>query len=101
VDCPEPGLALLDAGSKVLSGDKSADGTHAADFARREIRVMRCSEEHGWATGADVERLRVGDRLRLVQNHVCPVINLTDDLTVMQDHAVAGEWRVAARGKSR
>lgn len=100
VDRPEPGLALLDSGSKTLTSDRVPDGRHGVLFDRPSIGITRCSEEHGFATGEEVDALRVGERVRIVPAHVCPVVNLADDVTVIdQDGAVMNTWRVAARGK--
>jgi D-serine deaminase-like pyridoxal phosphate-dependent protein len=102
VDRPEPGLALLDAGSKTLSGDRTSDGVHGALWdgggPGNDVRVTRCSEEHGWATGAGTDALRVSERVRLVPAHVCPVVNLADEVTVIRGEMVVDRWRVAARG---
>ncbi len=101
VDKPQPGLALVDAGSKTLSSDKSAAGMHASLLDGRDAHVTRCSEEHGWVTGPDTDALRIGERVRLVPAHVCPVINLADEVTVLRGGKVEGTWRVAARGKTQ
>jgi len=101
VDLPEPGLALIDAGSKTFSSDKTANGLSASSFDRCEIHVVRCSEEHGFVRGSDVEQLRVGERRRFVPAHVCPTINLTDELTIIRDDTIIDHWCVAARGKVR
>jgi D-serine deaminase-like pyridoxal phosphate-dependent protein len=50
-------------------------------------------------TGSETDGLRVGERVRVVPAHVCPVVNLTDELTVIKDGVVVDRWRVAARGK--
>lgn len=102
VDRPEPSLALLDTGSKTLTSDRTPDGRHGTllDPNRRAIGITRCSEEHGFATGPDVDGLRVGERVRIVPAHVCPVVNLADEVTVLDENGEAGEtWRVTARGK--
>jgi D-serine deaminase-like pyridoxal phosphate-dependent protein len=99
VDRPDAQLALIDAGSKTLSGDKSAAGISGSVLDGRDIHVTRCSEEHGWATGADVGQLRIGDRVRLVPAHICPAINLADTVIVVSGGEVVDRWRVAARGK--
>ena len=99
VDLPEPGLALVDAGSKVLSGDRTPDGVHAACADGRDLAVVRVNEEHGYVRGSAVGSLRVGDRLRLVPAHVCPVINLTDEVLVVEGETVVGRWTVDARGR--
>lgn len=100
VDRAAPGLALLDAGSKTFSSDKTATGIHGSLFDRHAVHVTRLSEEHGWATGPDVDQLRVGGRVRVVPAHVCPVVNLADEVTVIDAAGNAVDtWRVAARGK--
>jgi D-serine deaminase-like pyridoxal phosphate-dependent protein len=33
--------------------------------------------------------------------HICPVINLTDEVTVTANDQVVATWRVEARGKTR
>lgn len=98
VDRPEPGLALIDAGSKVFSSDKTPAGVSGRDFLGRDIAVVRCNEEHGYLNGTDVDALRIGDRLRLVPAHVCTVINLANEVTVLQGDAVIDTWNIEARG---
>jgi D-serine deaminase-like pyridoxal phosphate-dependent protein len=98
VDRPEPGLAIVDAGSKCFSSDRTPDGLAAADLDGRDLLVRRLSEEHGFVTGADADGLNVGDRVRLVPAHVCPSVNLADHLNVVSGDAVVASWSVAARG---
>ncbi len=98
VDRPEPELALLDAGSKTLSGDRTPDGWSACGLDLRDVYVKRCSEEHGWTSGDGVGGLQIGRRIRLVPAHVCPVVNLADSVTVVREEAILTTWRVAARG---
>jgi D-serine deaminase-like pyridoxal phosphate-dependent protein len=101
VDLPEPGLALIDAGSKTLSGDRTPAGVHAAGADGRDLAVVRVNEEHGFVRGSAVGSLRIGDRLRLVPAHVCPVINLTDEVVVVEGDNVVDRWAVEARGQVR
>lgn len=98
VDRPEPGLALIDAGSKVFSSDKTPLGLSGRDFLRRDIAVVRCNEEHGYLNGADVDALRIGDRVRLVPAHVCTTINLADAVTVVRGDEIVDRWKIDARG---
>ncbi|MBI5693233.1 MAG: alanine racemase [Verrucomicrobia bacterium] len=98
VDKPEPGFALVDAGSKTLFADRTADSLYAVAADGRDLKVVRVSEEHGWLRGADVDRLRIGERLRLIPVHVCPVVNLTDEVIVTAGDEVVDTWRVDARG---
>jgi D-serine deaminase-like pyridoxal phosphate-dependent protein len=101
VDKPEPGLALIDAGSKTFSSDRTADNIHARAADGRDLAVVRVNEEHGYVRGAAVEALRVGERLAFTPAHICPVINLTDEVTVTGGGQIVDTWRVEARGKNR
>jgi D-serine deaminase-like pyridoxal phosphate-dependent protein len=98
VDRPAPGLALLDAGSKTLSSDRTPEGV----FARCEWGdVTRVSEEHSFLTGPRVDELAVGRRITLMPAHVCTAVNLTDSVTVVRGGEVLDTWRVDARGKTQ
>jgi D-serine deaminase-like pyridoxal phosphate-dependent protein len=98
VDRPTKELALVDAGSKTLSGDKTAEGLSGSLFDRRYAHVTKCSEEHGWTTGADVDTLKIGERVRLVPAHICPAINLANEVKVISGDEVVDTWLVDARG---
>lgn len=99
VDKPEPGLALIDAGSKTFSSDKTAEGVSALAADGRDIKVVRVNEEHGYLRGSDVDALKIGDRLVLIPAHVCTVVNLTDKVVVTEGNRVTGTWNVDARGR--
>lgn len=99
VELPEPGLALIDAGSKVFSGDKTPGGLHARAADGRDLAVVRVNEEHGYLGGSAVAGLRLGDRIVFTPAHVCPVLNLTDTVAVVQSGRLAATWRVEARGQ--
>jgi D-serine deaminase-like pyridoxal phosphate-dependent protein len=90
----------VDAGSKALSKEvRSDDGSFGALLDRPDVRLAALTEEHGVldlsATGW---RPRVGDRVRIVPNHVCVSVNLQDHLL-----AVDGEssvyWELEGRGR--
>ena len=65
----------------------------------RDIQVVRVNEEHGYVRGKDVDTLRVGDRIKLMPAHICPVINLTDYVMITEGDQVVDRWRVDARGR--
>lgn len=101
VDKPEPGLALIDAGSKTFSSDRTGDNVHARAVDGRDLAVVRVNEEHGYVRGTAVDALRVGERVTFMPAHICPVINLTDTVTVTAGGQVVATWRVEARGQTR
>jgi D-serine deaminase-like pyridoxal phosphate-dependent protein len=100
VDRPEPGLALIDAGSKVFSGDKTREGFSGRCLEYPDIFVRRVNEEHGYLAGESVDRLNLGDRLRFVPAHVCPVVNLASEVALVRQNRVIERWKVDARGRS-
>jgi D-serine deaminase-like pyridoxal phosphate-dependent protein len=105
VSTPERGRAVIDAGSKTLTSDLVApdvgDG-YGLVLEHPEAVITALSEEHGVLDVSRCERPpRVGDRVRIVPNHVCPVSNLHDLVYVHRGGAVHGAWPVAARGTTR
>jgi D-serine deaminase-like pyridoxal phosphate-dependent protein len=101
VDRPEPGLALIDAGSKTFSSDKTPEGLSARATDGRDLAVVRCNEEHGYVRGPATDALRIGDRVLFTPAHVCPVVNLTDQVVVTESGLAVDIWRVEARGRTQ
>ena len=66
----------------------------------RGARWLDFSEEHGEiALAGPAQELRVGDKIELVPRHGCTTVNLYDRYQVIEDGALAGTWKVAARGR--
>jgi len=101
VDKPEPGLALIDAGSKTFSSDRTPDGVSARAADGRDLAVMRVNEEHGYLRGSAVDALQVGERIIFIPAHVCMVVNLTDSVVVTEAGQPVDTWRVEARGRTQ
>jgi D-serine deaminase-like pyridoxal phosphate-dependent protein len=60
------------------------------------------SEEHGVvALSRDDPELKIGDQVEIIPNHICPSVNLMDELVIVRDGQVIDTWKVAARGKIR
>lgn len=78
-----PGRAVVDAGSKALAKEDRGGAGYGFVLDRPDVRVAGLSEEHGVldVSGTDW-RPSVGDRVRLVPNHVCVSVNLQDRLLV-------------------
>jgi D-serine deaminase-like pyridoxal phosphate-dependent protein len=58
------------------------------------------NEEHGYIDLPDAaSRFQVGDRLRIVMNHVCVAVNLHERVHGIRGEEVVESWQVAARGK--
>ena len=94
--------AVIDAGSKTLSADAllSGAGQHFGYIQDHPEYILDdLSEEHGHVTISDDATVRVGDRLRVIPNHICPCINLHDQVFVVSGDRIVDKWKVAARGK--
>jgi D-serine deaminase-like pyridoxal phosphate-dependent protein len=62
--------------------------------------VKSVSEEHGLLDLSRTDwRPRVGERVRIVPNHVCVSVNLHERLYGVRGDEVAQVWDVAARGR--
>lgn len=101
VSRPAPDRAIIDAGSKALAMDPSASHAgHGFIVGHPEATLARISEEHGVILlPPDEPGFAVGDRVEVIPNHICPAINLMDELLVARDGQIVDRWRVAARGK--
>lgn len=99
------GQAIIDAGSKTLSSDRLhgfPDGGYGIVVEDPGVFVTRMSEEHGVLDlSAATRAYRVGDRVTIVPNHVCTVVNLHDRLVLHRGGEVVGSYCVAGRGKIR
>jgi D-serine deaminase-like pyridoxal phosphate-dependent protein len=100
---PEATRAVIDAGSKVLTSDRlltaDPDPTFGAVAGYPDAYVSRLSEEHGLLEFASPPDLRIGERVAIVPNHICPVVNLADSVSVIVDGGLTERWEVAARGR--
>ena len=59
----------------------------------------RLSEEHGVIEIPSSANVSIGERILIMPNHICPVINLANELTIVEDGEVVDQWPVAARGR--
>ncbi|MEO7711719.1 MAG: alanine racemase [Gemmatimonadaceae bacterium] len=98
-----PGQAVIDAGTKSLGREpvRGADGEGFGQLLEHpDVVVARLSEEHGVLDLARSSwRPVVGERVRIVPNHVCIVVHLNDLVFGMRGDAVVSSWPVAARGR--
>jgi D-serine deaminase-like pyridoxal phosphate-dependent protein len=105
VSRPAPDRAVIDAGSKALALDKGGHGVETAKgfgmVAGRKAVIDRLSEEHGILTVDPAESLAVGDRIRIIPNHACPVVNLFDAAYGVRNGTVETAFKIAARGMSQ
>ncbi|WP_197169360.1 alanine racemase [Novipirellula galeiformis] len=96
------GKAVIDAGSKMFSSDLcGADPTSGLGYLidHPGAKLARLSEEHGeielqqsdWSP-------KVGDRVRILPNHICPCVNLQNELVLVDGDQPVSHSTVDARG---
>lgn len=93
--------AIIDSGSKMFSGDLLLSGERKYfGYVQNhpELILEDLSEEHGHLFVPSTASLRIGDRLRVIPNHICPCINLQEHVFLVSGDQVIDQWKVAARG---
>lgn len=99
---PTEDRAVLDAGTKILSTDGPLGGCFGHIIDVPGWSITRLSEEH-----AVVERMdkgavfpEIGQRVSIIPNHICTVINLQNSVVGIEDERVVATLPVLARGGS-
>jgi D-serine deaminase-like pyridoxal phosphate-dependent protein len=93
---------IVDAGAKALSKDVAPYlAGHGAVIGFPDAVLARVNDHHGTAeVPAGSPRPAIGEVVLIVPNHVCPVVNLFDELLVVQGRQVVDRWPVDARGRN-
>jgi D-serine deaminase-like pyridoxal phosphate-dependent protein len=103
VSTARPGQTIIDGGSKTFSSDRlanSAEVTFGHVVEAPGARFHKMNEEHGFIDMAHAEaEFRVGDRVRVIPNHICVAVNLHEKVYGVRGETVEEVWPVDARGK--
>jgi D-serine deaminase-like pyridoxal phosphate-dependent protein len=94
---------VLDAGAKTLSKDLPGilQG-YGTVIGYPHLQVERLYDHHAVVSGVEGRLPQVGEVLWIVPNHVCPVVDLSDEFWVdAGDGRGLERWPVDARGRSR
>lgn len=105
VSTARKGQIIVDGGSKTFSSDRSliaGDNTFGRVVEAPEAEFRQMNEEHGYVDITRTEReFPVGDRLRIIPNHICTAVNLHEQVYGIRGQTVEKTWNVEARGKLR
>ncbi len=104
VSTARPDAVVIDGGSKTFSSDPlrpDDDGEFGRVLDMPGARLHKMSEEHGVVdlrehSGSSP---RLGQRLRIIPNHVCVTVNMHERAFGLRGDTVQESWVVAARGK--
>lgn len=94
------GRFVLDAGAKALTKDapRLLDGFGALP-RYPQARITALYDHHAVVETRGGGALELGELVAVVPNHVCPVVNLHDELLVLDDGVICDRWPVDARGR--
>lgn len=98
------GQVVIDAGSKALARDASSipNGGFGYVVEYPEARIKQLSEEHGQIDVTKCrERPRIGERVTIIPNHICPCVNLQAAVWWMEPGERLQQMVVDARGKTQ
>jgi D-serine deaminase-like pyridoxal phosphate-dependent protein len=99
VSRPTGDRAIIDAGSKSLTSDLLGLSGYGTLTSHGNAQISEVSEEHGHVDLAGTaDKPGIGDLVRVLPNHVCPVSNLFDKVVLIRGSEVLGAVRVDARG---
>ena len=104
VSRPTGDRAVIDAGSKTLSSDLLSPGQGDGygllpDYP--DATLTRLNEEHGVVhLGRAASKPEIGERVRIIPNHVCVVTNLHDRVYLHREGTVLANLPVYLRGKT-
>jgi D-serine deaminase-like pyridoxal phosphate-dependent protein len=97
------GQMIIDGGSKTFSSDRlanPADVTFGHLVEAPGARFHKMNEEHGFIDVSRAEtEFHVGDRVRVIPNHICVAVNLHEKVYGLRGDTVEAVWPVDARGK--
>lgn len=92
----------IDGGAKTFSKDTypgTEPGVLGRSADRRGDTIVGLTDEHGIV--ASDQPADLGAVHRFFPMHVCPMVNLADELVMIRDEHVVDVWPVRARGKNR
>ena len=100
VSRPTEARAVLDTGSKALTSDTLGLEGFGLILGYPDAVLSALSEEHGVVDlSGCAQKPKVGDVVRIIPNHACPVSNLFDTVALVRGGEVVEIIPVAARGR--
>jgi D-serine deaminase-like pyridoxal phosphate-dependent protein len=98
-----PKQIVLDAGSKTLTSDRcgpAPESGHGHIVEYPDAKITKLSEEHAQVDVSLCARIpKVGQRVTVIPNHICPCGNLQDNLWWHEEGEAPRAIPIEARGK--
>jgi len=94
---------VIDGGTKTFTSDlclPARESGHGYMLEYPQARIKPLSEEHGPVDVSQCEkRPKIGERVSIIPNHICPCINLQDSIWWREADGSLQKIKVDARGK--
>nr|WP_299170963.1 D-TA family PLP-dependent enzyme [uncultured Allomuricauda sp.] len=93
---PTEDIVTLDLGHKSVASENPID--KRVKFLNIDnYELLSQSEEHGVLKVSNWDKLKVGDVLYGIPYHICPTINLHDEVSVIENGLKTDSWEITAR----
>ncbi|MGS2739372.1 D-TA family PLP-dependent enzyme [Sinomicrobium sp. M5D2P17] len=93
---PAEEIVTIDLGHKAVAAENPTD--RRVKFLNLSgYQLLSQSEEHGVLRVDNWENIRVGDVLYGIPYHICPTINLYDEIAVIRNGEKSEVWEITAR----
>lgn len=105
ISLPTNERIIADAGAKALTTQTRSTGiTKTAGLGiikgYKDITVNKVFDEHTIIYSKEMRsKLKVGDKLEIIPNHICPVVNLHENAYLVSNSVVVEKITVDCRGK--
>ncbi|WP_422485479.1 alanine racemase [Gudongella sp. DL1XJH-153] len=102
---PTDERVVLDVGAKGLTMQKRSKGITATEGLGKivgfdDVVINSMYDEHALIYNKDFSKqVQIGDKVEIIPNHICPVVNLYDSLYLVSGEDVLEEIQIDCRGK--
>jgi len=93
---PTNGIVTIDLGHKAVGAENPID-KRVKFLNLDEYELLSQSEEHGVLQVNHWEAIKVGDLFYGVPYHICPTVNLYDEIAVIKNGRKGEVWEITAR----
>ena len=93
---PAKNIITIDLGHKAVGSENSID-KRVKFLNLKNYKLISQSEEHGVVEVNNWDKLKIGDVFYGIPYHICPTINLHDEVTVIENHEKIDTWEITAR----
>lgn len=92
---PGKDLLCLDLGHKAVASEMSQPRIKIMGL--ENYTIINHNEEHMVIRTTEADNHKIGDPLYCIPWHICPTVDRYDNVSVVNEHKVTGQWNVEAR----